>query len=85
MYGLLDFLVSFFPIPLASQRFLGALFFAGLQIKRVTLDLFNDVFLLDFSLEAPQGALQRFAILDKYFSQSRSPPLPARLFEPHFL
>lgn len=37
---------------LASQRGLHALFLAGLQVKGVSLDLLNNVFLLHFALEA---------------------------------
>ena len=73
---LLDVLASLLAIPFASQRFFGALLFARLQIERVTFDLFDDVLLLDFALEAPQCAFERFAVLDMDFSQSKSPPLP---------
>lgn len=74
---LLDVSASLLPVPLASQRLFGALFLAGLQIERVALDFFDDVFLLDLTLEAPKGALQRLTILDMYFSQS-SNHLPSR-------
>jgi len=53
---LLDFLVPLLPVAFARQRFLGALLLAWLQIEGVPLDLFDDVFLLDFSLKPPQGA-----------------------------
>jgi len=34
------------------------------------LDLFDDVFLLHFSLEAPEGVFQGFTFLESYFSQT---------------
>ena len=73
-------LVLFFPnllaIALASQRFFHALLLAWFQIERVTLDLFDNVFGLDFALEAAQGIFERFTFLNsnlcqgKYTSQS---------------
>jgi hypothetical protein len=43
---------SLLPASPARQSFLDALLFAGFQIKGVTLDLLNNVFLLHFALEA---------------------------------
>jgi hypothetical protein len=37
----------------------------------VPLDLLDDVLLLDLSLEAAKGVLQRFALLKLYFSQTK--------------
>ena len=49
-------LILFFPCllagPLARERGLYTLLLAGLQIKGVTLDLLNYVFLLHLALEA---------------------------------
>lgn len=42
---------------LARQCFLHALLLARLQVKRVPLDLFNNVLLLHFTLEPAQGVL----------------------------
>jgi hypothetical protein len=67
--GLLDVLASLLPVALARQRFLGPLLLSGLQIKRMALDLFDDVLLLDLPLEAPQSAFERLALLDMDFSQ----------------
>ena len=39
------------PTALASQCFFHALLLAGLQVKGVTLDLLDDVFLLHLALE----------------------------------
>ena len=52
---LLDLPPAFLPVSFASQRLLGPFLFAWLQIKRVPFDLFNDVLLLDFALEAAKG------------------------------
>jgi len=37
----------------------------------MSLDLFNDVFLLDLPLEASKGVFQRFALLELNFSQTK--------------
>ena len=60
---LLNVSTSLFAIPLASQRFLGSPFFTRLEIKRVPLDLFDNIFLLDFTLEPPEGAFYCLAVL----------------------
>ena len=54
---------ALFAFPLARQRCLDSLLLTRLQIERVALDVFNDVFLQDFALEAPQRAVHGFAIL----------------------
>jgi len=38
------------------------------------LDLFNDVFLLHFPFEAPEGIFQCFALLESDFRQMNTPP-----------
>src|SRR5580693_8906417 len=73
-------LILLFPnllaIALASQRFFHTLLLAWFQIERVTLDLFDNVFGLDFALETAQGIFERFTFLNsnlcqgKYTSQS---------------
>jgi hypothetical protein len=40
----------------------------------VALDLFDDVFLLHFPLEAAEGVFQRFSLLEPYFSQLNYTP-----------
>jgi hypothetical protein len=54
---------------LPGRSLLGSLFLAGFQIKGMLLDLFDDVFLLDFALKSLQRTLQGFTILDDYFGQ----------------
>jgi hypothetical protein len=66
---LLDVLASLLAVALASQRLFGALLFARFQIERMPFDLFDDVLLLDFALEAAQRAFQSFTILDMDFCQ----------------
>jgi len=43
------------PVPFAGQRLLGTELLTRFQVERMSLDLFNDVFLLDLSLEAPES------------------------------
>lgn len=74
MVELLDVGTTLFAIALASQSLFGAALLAGLEVKGVTLDLFNDVFLLHLALESTKSAFQRFAVLQYYFCQTYSPP-----------
>ena len=71
--GPLLLLVLLFSCLLATalprQCFLDALLLTRLQVKGVTLDLLDDVFLLHFSFEAAQGILERFALLESDFCQ----------------
>jgi len=54
--GLLVLLfTSLFAAALSRQRFLHALFLARLEVEGVTFHLLDDVLLLDFALEAPEG------------------------------
>ncbi len=68
---------NFLLCPLASQSLLYAELRARLQIVGMTLDFLNDVFRLNFALEATQGALNGLAFLQSNFSQTKSPPNPA--------
>jgi len=49
---LILFFACLFSGALTSQRSFYTLFFAGLQVKGVTLDLLDNVFLLHLALEA---------------------------------
>ena len=51
---LLLLFASFLAAAFARQCFLYALFLAGLQIKRVPLDLLDDILLLHFTLKTPK-------------------------------
>jgi hypothetical protein len=70
--SLLDLPAILLPVAFASQRLLGPQLLSRLQVKRVSLDLFNNVLLLDLTLEAPEGVFQRFALLKLYFSQTKN-------------
>src|SRR4051794_34572330 len=65
---------EFLPVPLARQRLLGATLVAWLQIEGVLLDILDDVFLLHLPLEAPESALDRFALLNLDFSHENHTP-----------
>ena len=75
---LILFFTSFFPTAFARERFFDALFFAGLQVKGVTLDLLDDVFLLHLALEATQRVFEGFALLESDFRQLTTPPNSSR-------
>jgi hypothetical protein len=59
---------------LASQRSLHALFLAWLQVKGVTLDLLNNIFLLHLALETAQSVFEGLTLLQSYFCQMRYTP-----------
>ena len=65
---------TLFAIPLACESFFGAPLFTRFQVKRVPLDFLYDVFLLDFAFESAQCTLERFALLDMDFRQTRTSP-----------
>ena len=60
-------------VTFASKRLLDSPFLARLQIEGVPLDLFDDVFLQDFTLKALECALQALAIMKLNFCQRNSP------------
>src|SRR5262245_12895856 len=73
-------LVGLAPLLLAGtfagQGLLGAPFVAGLQIKGVFLDVLDDVFLLDLSLETAERAFDGLAFLDADFCHGSNTPFP---------
>jgi hypothetical protein len=71
------FFARFLASPLASESSLDTLFFAGLQVKGVALDLLDNVFLLHLALKAAQSVLERFSLLKSYFCQTDTPPNPS--------
>ena len=71
--GLFYVLASLFAIAFTRKGFLCTALFARFEVEGVTLDLLNNVLLLDFPLKAAQRAFQGFPILHEYFSQSNSP------------
>jgi hypothetical protein len=60
--------------PLPCLGLLHPLLFAGLEVDRVLLDLLDDRFLLDLSLEPAQRGLEIFTFVKLYKSQELSPP-----------
>ena len=74
--SLLDIAGALFAIALAGERFLGAALFTWLQVKRVSLDLFYDVLLLNFALETAKGTFESFAVLQMDFCQLNFHHLP---------
>src|SRR5512133_2942175 len=61
--GLLALATQLLPAPLAGQGLLRPALVSGLQVEAVLLDVLDDVFLLDLALEAPEGVLDRLALL----------------------
>jgi len=52
---LFDLPTTLLSVSLASQRLLGSFLLARLQVKRVPFHLFDNVLLLDLTLEAAKG------------------------------
>jgi hypothetical protein len=73
--GLLQLAAELLAVPLACESLFGPALVTGFQVERMFLDVLNDVFLLDLPLETPKGALDRFALLDLYFSHVKITPL----------
>ncbi len=65
---------SFFSASLTRQRFLDALFLAGFQIKGVTLNLLDNVFLLHFPLEPAERIFEGLPLLQSNFRQRNYTP-----------
>ena len=70
------FFTRFLAAALTGQCFFYALLLARLQVKGVTLDLLNNVFLLHFALEATQCIFEGLALLKSYFCQLNYTPKP---------
>jgi hypothetical protein len=60
---LLRFPATLLPVPFTGESGFHALFLAWLQVEGMTLDFFNDVFLLHLPLEAAESIFQRFTFL----------------------
>jgi len=54
---LFDFPAILLPVSLTSQRLLSSKLLARFQVKGVTLNLLNNVLLLDLTLEPAKGVL----------------------------
>jgi hypothetical protein len=75
-FSLLNFARPLLAIPLAGESFFRTALFPGFQVKRMPLDLFNDILLLYFTFEPSQSAFKRLAILQMDFCQLRIHHLP---------
>lgn len=51
------------PKSLASQSLLDALLFARFEVERVFLDVLNNIFLLNLTLEAPESTLEGLSFI----------------------
>ncbi len=71
-------LIRFAPLLLARtfprESLLGPPLVSRLEIKRVLLDIFNNVFLLNLPLEPAKCAFDRLALLDFHFSHASNTP-----------
>ena len=72
--ALILLLACFLAGPFPGQRGLHALFLARLQVKGVTLNLLDNVFLLYLALETAQSVLEGFTLLKPNFCQTDTPP-----------
>src|SRR3954454_5112674 len=61
----------FLSCPLACERLFHTLLLARLQVIGMTLHFFDNVFRLNLTLEATKGVLQRLALLQSNFCQTR--------------
>ena len=77
--ALILFFACLFSGALARERGLHTLFFAGLQVEGVSLNLLDDVFLLHLALEAAQSILEGFTLLKPHFCQNLHTPRLVRL------
>jgi len=71
------FFTRFLAAALTGQCFFYALLLARLQVKGVTLDLLDNVFLLHLALKSAQSILEGLTLLKPYFCQTDTPPNPS--------
>lgn len=62
-------LAGLLAIALPSQGLLDPLLLARFQVEGMFLEIFNDVLLLNLTLEAAKRAFQGFALLHDHFCQ----------------
>jgi len=72
--NLVLFFARFLPAALSSQGFLHALLLARFQVKGVSLDLLDDVFLLYLAFESAQCVLEGLTLLNSDFCQTAHTP-----------
>ncbi len=76
--ALVLFLANLLAVAFACQRFLHTLLLARFQVKRVTLDLLDNVFRLHFSLKTAQRIFKGFAFLHSNLCQDEYTSKPAQ-------
>jgi hypothetical protein len=69
----------------SSQGLLDPALFPWLQVKGMSFDFFDDVFLLDLALETAESVLEGFSFLKSYFSQPTTTPFPCESMNAHLL
>jgi hypothetical protein len=74
---LLQLAPELLTITFSRQGLFGPAFIARFQVKRMLLDILDDVFLLHFSLEPTESALNRLALLNFDFSHAYHTPSDA--------
>jgi hypothetical protein len=74
---LFGFFANLFARTFTRESLLQTELFARFQVVGVTFYFLDNVFLLNLTLEAAQGVLQRLALLQPDFCQYQSPPLPS--------
>jgi hypothetical protein len=68
---LFHFPARLLPVSFTGQSLLNPQLLTRLEVKGVTLHFFNDVLLLDLTLEAAKGILEGFTLLKFYFCQTK--------------
>ena len=79
LFQLFNFAGALFAVALAGESFFRAAFFSWFQVEGMPLDLFYNVFLLNFAFEASKSTFERLAILQMDFCQLRIHHLPELL------
>jgi hypothetical protein len=69
---------------LSCKRLLDAFLFTRLQVKGVFLDFLDDVFLLNFSLEAAESILDRLALLNSDIGHCVHTPNPLLIADAYY-
>ena len=80
---LIVLVASLLPGPFASQSFFYSPLFSRFQVVRVFLNFLDDIFLLNFTLEATQRVFEGFSLLKSHFSQKSNTPIPCVAIKAH--
>ena len=80
---LIVLVASLLPGPFASQGFFHSPLFSRFQVVRVFLDFLDNIFRLNFALEATKRVFEGFSLLKSYFSQKSNTPVPCVAIRAH--